>query len=136
MAGIDYTICGFSEVIAYSLELHPRLLSGRLRAHARVHAEFADAYADCEVMRNELTLADRLSAFADAIDIGDYIVPDHVDVRRVAFSCAAWLQDLHPLMQEAIAEQEDARNARPGLSPDDRLARALAASNRGLPRRG
>jgi hypothetical protein len=136
MAGIDYTICGFGEVIAYSLELHPRLLSRRLRAHASVHAEFADAYADCEVMRNELTLAERLSAFADAIDIGDYIVPDHVDVRHVAFSCAAWLQDLHPIMQEAIAEREDVRNARPGLRPNDRLVRAFAASNRAFPRRG
>ena len=114
MASIDFTICGFDEVIAYSLELHPRLLSDRIRAHARVHVEFADAYADQEVMRNELALADKLSTFADAIDRGDYLVPDQVEVRRVAFSCAAWLQDLHPIMQDVIAEREEARNARPG----------------------
>jgi hypothetical protein len=52
------------------------------------------------------------------------------------------LQDLHPIMQEAIAEREDARNAGPGRSdqdrgdPNDGLARALAASNRAFLRRG
>jgi len=62
-------------------------------------------------------------------------------VRREAFSCAAWLQDLHPIMQEAIAKRDDARNAGPGRSkdrgdPNNGLARALAASNRAFLRRG
>jgi hypothetical protein len=33
-------------------------------------------------------------------------------VRREAFGCAARLQDLHPIMQEVIIEQEVARMAR------------------------
>jgi hypothetical protein len=78
-----------------------------------VHAEFANAYGDPEVMRNELGLADRLASFADAIDLGDYTIPDDPDVSREAFGCAARLQDLHPIMQKVIAEREDARNARP-----------------------
>lgn len=114
MAGIDFATCGINNVIAHSLKLHPQLLSDRLRFHARVHAQFADAYNDREVMLNELDLADRLRSFADAINVGDYIIPDEVDVRREAFSCAAWLQDLHPIMQKTIAEPEEARTAREG----------------------
>jgi hypothetical protein len=113
MAAIDYTTCGVNDVIAHSLKLHPQLLADCVRSHARVHAEFADAYGDPEVTRNELGLADRLASFADATDSGDYTIPDDVDVRREAFSCAARLQDLHPIMQKVIAEREDARNARP-----------------------
>jgi hypothetical protein len=92
-------------------------------------------------MRNELGLADRLHSFANAIELGDYTIPDDICVRGEAFSCAASLQDLHPIMQEAIAEREDARNAGPGRSdrglgsPNDGLARALAASNRAFLRR-
>ena len=140
MAAIDYATCGINEVIAHSLKLHPQLLADRLRSHARVHAEFADAYGDREVTRNEITLADRLHAFANAIELGDTMIPND-DVRREAFGCAAWLQDLHPIMQEEIAEREDARNARPGasgraISSNDDLSRALAASNRAFVRRG
>ena len=58
MAAIDYATCGISDVIAHSLKLHSPLLSDHLRAHARVHAQFADAYDNREVMRNELDLAD------------------------------------------------------------------------------
>jgi hypothetical protein len=116
MAAINYATRSVSEVIAYSLELHPQLLADRVRFHARVHAYFADAYDDREVARAELDLADRLNAFAAAIGRGDYTVPDASDVRREAFSCAAWLQDLHPIMQEVMLEQEDARNARLGGS--------------------
>jgi hypothetical protein len=106
-----------------------------------VHAEFADAYGNREVTRSELCLADRLHRFANAVDLGDYAIPDDFDVRREAFSCAAWLQDLHPIMQDAIAEREDARNAGPGRSdrglgsPNDGFARALAVSNRAFLRR-
>jgi hypothetical protein len=116
MAAIDYATCGANDVFAHSLKLHPQLLADRLRSHAGVHAEFADAYGDPEVTRNELGLADRLASFADAIDLGDYAIPDDVDVRREAFSCAAGLQNLHPIMQKVIAEREDARNARPARS--------------------
>ena len=116
MAAIDYANCGINDVIAHSLKLHSALLSDHLRAYARVHAQFADAYDSREVMRNELDLADRLRSFADAIDLGDYTIPDDVDLRREAFSCAAWLQDLHPIMQKVIAEREDARSARPARS--------------------
>jgi hypothetical protein len=70
-----------------------------------VHAEFAAAYGDPEVTRNELSLADRLASFADAIDLGDYTIPDDPDVRREAFGCAARLQDLHPIMQKVIASE-------------------------------
>ena len=134
MAAIDYATCGINDVIAHSLELHPQLLADRLRSHARVHAEFADAYGDRKVTGNELALADRLDAFANAIELGDTVIPNDDDVRCETFGCAAWLQDLHPIMQEVIAEREGARNARPGggrgLRPNDGLARALAASNR------
>jgi hypothetical protein len=110
------------------------LLADRLRSHARVHAEFADAYGDREVTGNELALADRLDALANAIELGDPIIPNDDDVRCETFGCAAWLQDLHPIMQEVIAKREGARNARlgsgRGLRPNDGLARALAASNR------
>ena len=109
MAAIDCATCGVNDVIAHSLKLHPRQLANRVRSHARVHAEFADAYNDCEVTRNELGLADRLASFADAIGLGDYTIPNDPDVRCEAFSCAAWLQGLHPIMQEAIVEQDDAR---------------------------
>ena len=68
MAAIDYATCGVNDVITHSLKLHPQLLADRVRFHARVHAQFADAYDDREVMRNELDLADRLHSFADAID--------------------------------------------------------------------
>ena len=107
MKAIDYTTCGIDDVIAHSLKLRPRLLADCVRSHAGVHAEFADAYGDPEVTRNELGLADRLASFADAIDLGDYTIPDDPDVRREAFSCAARLQDLHPIMQKVIAERED-----------------------------
>jgi hypothetical protein len=140
MAAIDYATCGIDEVIAYSLKLHPQLLVDRLRSHASVHAEFADAYENREVARSEFALADRLDAFANAVDLGDYTIPDDLDVRCEAFSRAAWLQDLHPIMQEAIAEREGPRNAGPGgsdrgrRSRTDGLARALAASNRAFQR--
>jgi hypothetical protein len=111
MAAIDYATCGINDVIAHSLKLRPHLLADRLRFHARVHAEFADAYDDGDVTRSERDFADRLHAFATAIELGDCTIPDDFDVRRKAFSCAAWLQELHPIMQEAIAEREDARNA-------------------------
>jgi hypothetical protein len=116
MAAIDYAICGVNDVIAHSLTLHPQLLAERLRSHAGVHAEFADGYGDREVTRNEFGLVDRLRRFADAVDLGDCTIPDDFDVRREAFSCAAWLQDLHPIMQGEIVEREDAQNARPGRS--------------------
>ena len=116
MAAIDYATCGINDVIAHSLKLHPQLLVDRIRFHARVHAQFADAYNDSEVMRNELDLADRLHSFADAIELGDHTIPDDFDVRSEAFSCAAWLQDLHPIMRGEIVEREDAQNARPGRS--------------------
>jgi hypothetical protein len=111
MAAIDYATCGVNDVIAHSLKLHPQLLVDRLRFHARVHAQFADAYGNHEVTRNELAFADRLHSFADATDLGDYTIPDDVDVRREVFSCAAGLQNLHPIMQEVIAAREDARKA-------------------------
>jgi hypothetical protein len=114
MAAINYATCSVNDVIAYSLGLHPQLLADRVRFHARVHAYFADAYDDREVTRAELDLADRLNVFAAAIELRDYTIPDTSDVRREAFSCAAWLQDLHPIMQEVMLEQEDARNAPPG----------------------
>jgi hypothetical protein len=138
MAAIDYATCSINDVIVHSLKLHPQLLVDRLRSHANVHAEFADAYGDREVTGNELALADRLHAFATAIELGDPVIPNDDDVRREAFSCAAWLQDLHPIMQEAIAEREDTQIARPGrsgrgLRPNDGLARALAASNKAFP---
>ena len=75
MTAIDYAICGIDDVIAHSLKLHPQLLADRLRSHACVHAEFADAYGDREVTRNELALADRLHAFANAIELDDTIIP-------------------------------------------------------------
>ena len=134
MAAIDYTTCGINDVIAHSLRLHPQLLADRLRSHARVHAEFADAYGHREVTGNELALAGRLEALANAIEQGDTSIPNDDGVRCEAFGCAAWLQDLHPIMQEEIAERGGARNARPGsgrgLRPNDGLARALAASHR------
>ena len=111
MAAIDYATCGVNDVIANSLKLHPRLLADRLRFHARVHAQFADAYGDREVTRNELDLADRLHSFADATDSGDYTIPDSIEVRREAFSCAAGLQNLHPIMQKMIAARDDVQNA-------------------------
>jgi hypothetical protein len=116
VAAIDYTTCGIDDVIMHSLKLHPQLLAERLRSHANVHAEFADAYENREVTRSELGLADRLHAFANAVDVGDYRLPDDFDVRSEAFGCAASLQDLHPIMQEAIAEREDARNTCPDSS--------------------
>ena len=106
MAAIDYATCGINDVIAHSLKLHPQLLADRLRFHARVHAQFADAYNDSEVMRNELDFAGRLHSFADAIELGAHTIPGDLDVRRDAFSCAARLQDLHPIMQNLIAERE------------------------------
>jgi hypothetical protein len=116
MAAIDYATCGINDVIAHSLKLHPKLHADSLRFHARVHAQFADAYNNSDVMRNELDLAGRLHSFAAAIERGDHTMPRDFDVRREAFSCAARLQDLHPIMQREIAEREDARNARQGRS--------------------
>jgi hypothetical protein len=134
MAAIDYATCGINDVIAHSLKLHPQLLADRLRSHARVHAEFADAYGDSEVTGNELALSDRLHAFAKAIELGDTVMPNDDGVRREAFGCAACLQDLHPIIQEAIAERRVPRDALldrggRGFSANDALARALAASN-------
>ena len=108
MAAIDYATCSVNDVIAHSLKLHPKLLADRLRFHARVHAQFADAYNDSDVMRNELDLAGRLHAFADAIELGDHTIPGAFDVRHEAFSCAASLQDLHPIMQNLIVERDQA----------------------------
>ena len=51
MAAIDRATCGVNDVIAHSLKLHPQPLADRLRFHAHVHAEFADAYDDREVTR-------------------------------------------------------------------------------------
>jgi hypothetical protein len=85
-----------------------------------VHAQFADAYGDCEVTRNERDLANRLYSFANAIDLGDYTIPDDVDVRHEAFICAAGLQNLHPIMQREVAEREGARNVPPGRSVSER----------------
>jgi hypothetical protein len=116
MAAIDYATCDVSDVIAHSLKLHPQLLADRLRSHAQVHAEFADAYNDHEVTQTELDLADRLHAFANAVEVGNHRMPDDCDVRRAAFSCAAWLQNLHPIMQKAIGERDEARDPRPGRS--------------------
>ena len=112
MTAIDYATCGVNDVITHSLKLHPQLLADRLRFHARVRAQFAEAYDDRGVMRNELALADRLHSFAAAIDIGDHTIPDDCDVRREAFGCAAQLQDLHPIMQKVIAERGDGRVTR------------------------
>ena len=131
---IDYATCGINDVFAHSLKLHPQLLADHLRSRARVHAEFADAYGDREVTRNELALADRLDAFAHAIELGDTTIPNDDNVRCEAFGCAAWLQGLHPIMQKEIAGREAPRNPGPGsgrgLGPNDGLARALAISNR------
>jgi hypothetical protein len=111
MAAIDYATCGVNDVIAHSLVLHPQLLADRLRFYARARAESADTYDDREVARNELDVADRLHCFAQAIELGDHMIPDDFAVRREAFGCAARLQDLHPIMQEVIIEQEVARIA-------------------------
>jgi hypothetical protein len=122
MAAIDYATCGINDIIAHSLNSHPRLLADCLRLHARVHAEFADAYNDGEVMRNELDLAGRLHALAHAIEVGDHTLPDDSDVRRGAFSCAARLQDLHPFMQSLITEREQAQPGHPGAKRLSSLA--------------
>ena len=116
MAAIDYATCSVNDVITHSLKLHPQLLADCVRSHAGVHAEFADAYIDPKVTRNEFGLADRLASFAEAIDLGDYTIPDDPDVSREAFGCAARLQDLHPIMQTVIAARDDARNARQARS--------------------
>jgi hypothetical protein len=113
---IDYATSGVNDVIAHSLRLHSQLLTDSLRFHARVHAQFADAYDNSEVTRNELDLAGQLHSFADAIELGDHTIPDDFDVRSEAFSCAARLQDLHPIMQGEIVEREDAQNVRAGRS--------------------
>jgi hypothetical protein len=115
-AAMDYTICSVDDVIVHSLMLHPQLLAARLRFLAGVHAEFADGYNDHEVMRNEFGLVNRLRCFADAIDRGDHTIPDSFDLRIEAFSCAACLQDLHPIMQSEIAERQEARKTRQGGS--------------------
>jgi hypothetical protein len=137
MTAIDYATSGIDDVIVHSVKVHPKLLADRIRSHANVHAEFADAYANREVTRNELALAERLHGFASAIELGHTMKPNDEDVRREAFACAAWLQDLHPIMQEEIVGREEAQSARlgsgRGLSPNDGLARALAVSNRAFP---
>jgi hypothetical protein len=46
---------------------------------------------------------------------GSGSVPVSVEGRE-AFSCAAGLQNMHPIMQEETAAREDARNARPARS--------------------
>jgi hypothetical protein len=116
MAAIDYATCGVSDVIAHSLKLHPQLLADRLRFHARGHAQFADAIRRSRSDAERARPRGPLHSFAEAIDCGDYTIPDDVDVRREAFRCAAGLQDLHPIMQKVITEREDARNARPARS--------------------
>jgi hypothetical protein len=116
MAAIDYATCGMNDVISHSLKLHPKLLADRLRFHARVHAQFADAYDNNEVMRNELDLAVRLLSFADAIELGDYTIPGDFDLRSEAFSCAVRLQNLHTIMQNLIAEREGAYAPHQGRS--------------------
>jgi hypothetical protein len=126
MAALDYATCGINHVIAHSVELHPQLLADCLRSHARVHAEFADAYGDCLITQNELALAARLHAFANAIELGSTVIPDD-EVRREAFSCAAWLQDLHPIMQEEIIQREDARNAHSDTSDRSREFRTTTS---------
>jgi hypothetical protein len=106
MAAIDYRTCGINDVIALSLKLHPQLLVDCIRSHARVHAQFADAWNNHEVMRSELDLADRLHAFANAIELGNTKIPSETDLRREAFSCAARLQDMHPIMQAVLVERD------------------------------
>jgi hypothetical protein len=113
---MDEAVIQAQTLITHSLKLHPQLLADCVRSHAGVHAEFAAAYGDPEVTRNELSLADRLASFADAIDLGDYTIPDDPDVSCEAFGCAARLQDLHPIMQTVIAARDDARNARQARS--------------------
>ena len=81
MAAINYQTGGINGVIALSLKLHPQLLVDCVRSHARVHAQFADAWNNREVMRSELDLADRLHAFANAIELGDTMIPNDDDVR-------------------------------------------------------
>jgi uncharacterized protein YuzE len=114
MTASDHPNCGIDDIIEHSLKLHPQLLADCLRSHACVHAQFADAYDNREVTLSELGLADRLRRFAGAVERGDCTIPDDPDIRREAFSCAAGLQDLHPIMQSVIAEHENARNARSG----------------------
>jgi hypothetical protein len=111
MAAIDYATCGVNDIIAHSLKLHPQLLAGRLRFHARAHVQFADAIRRSRSDAERARPRGPLHSFADAIDFGDYTIPDDVDVRREAFRCAAGLQNLHPTMQRLIAAREDARNA-------------------------
>ena len=114
MTTIDQAHCGINEIIERSLKLHPRQFVDCLRSHACVHAQFAGAYEDREVMRSELGLADRLHRFANAIELGNHTIPDDSDIRREAFSCAAGLQDLHPIMQSVIAEHENAHSSEGG----------------------
>ena len=116
MAAIDYATCGVNDIITHSLKLHPQLLADRLRFHARGHAQFAEAIRRSRRDAERARPHGPLHSFADAIDFGDYTIPDDVDVRREAFRCAAGLQNLHPTMRKVIAAREDARNARPARS--------------------
>jgi hypothetical protein len=115
MAAIDYVTRG-QRHNQHSLKLHPQQLADRLRFHARGHAQFADAIRRSRSDAERARPRGPLHSFADAIDFGDYTIPDDVDVRREAFRCAAGLQNLHPTMQKVIAAREDARNARPARS--------------------
>jgi hypothetical protein len=69
-----------------------------------------------EVEDGLLTSRTGCTPLPNATDFGDYTIPDDVEVRREAFSCAAGLQNMHPIMQKVIAAREDARNARPARS--------------------
>ena len=55
-----------------------------------------------------------MHSFAAAIDLGDYTIPDDVDVRREVFNCAAGCKIC--TLQKVITAREDARNARPARS--------------------
>jgi len=135
MTTIDQAHCGINEIIERSLKLHPRQFVDCLRSHACVHAQFAGAYEDREVMRSELGLADRLHRFANAVELGNYKIPDDSDIRHEAFSCAAGLQDLHPIMQSTIAEHENAHSGEGGylVRQDDSTDRDTPCEGRITP---
>ena len=135
MTAIDQPHCGINDIIGHSLKLHPQRFVDCLRSHAWVHAQFADAYKNREVIRNELDLADRLRSFADAVERGDHTIPDDSDIRHEAFSCAAGLQDLHPIMQSTIAEHENAHSGEGGylVRQDDSTDRDTPCEGRITP---
>ena len=130
MAAIDYATCGMNDVIAHSLKLHPQLLADCLRSHARVHAEFADAYGDRQITRNELTVADRLHAFANAIELGDTMIPNDDDVRGEAFVrlCGVATRSApdHAIMQ-GRSSSEEMRGMSAGLAAEAAAARTTTS---------